>query len=323
MTSATAQHMTIKTWALLLLLSLIWGGSFIFNRYALIDFEPLTVVAGRVAIAAVVLHLFLRFRGIAMPGDRTSWGQWAMMGILNNAIPFTLIVWGQTRIEPGLASILNATTPLFGVVIAHVLTADERLTSNRMAGVGLGIAGVLVLVGPDVIGTSQNSIAGQIAILGASLAYALGGLWGRRLRRHPAMVNATGQVTCSAIIMLVLAVAIERPWKYGDVGGSSVMAILGLGLLSTAVGYTLYFRILGSSGATNVMLVTLIIPVSALWLSWLFFSESITLDNLVGMILIGAGLLAIDGRLLRRFRSAVMQSQGKPVSVLNSENKCA
>ena len=304
MIGATVQHMTFKTWGLLLLLSLIWGGSFIFNRYALIDFEPPTVVAGRVALAAIVLHLFLRFRGIPMPGDLASWGQWAIMGTLNNAIPFTLIVWGQTRIEPGLASILNATTPLFGVVLAHYLTGDERLTSNKVLGLALGIAGVLVLVGPDVIGNSQNSIAGQIAILGASAAYAMGGLWGRRLRRHPAMVNATGQVTCSALIMLVLAVVIERPWQYDAIGGSSILAILGLGLLSTAVGYTLYFRILGSSGATNVLLVTLIIPVSALLLSRVFFSETITLDDLTGMILIGAGLLAIDGRLLRRFRSS-------------------
>ncbi len=215
-----------RSWALLLALSVIWGGSFIFNRYALNDFEPLTVVLSRVAIAALALHLVIRMRGMAMPTDWSTWRLWLVMGILNNAIPFTLIVWGQTRITSGLASILNATTPLFAVVLAHFLTSDERMTANRIAGVLLGIAGVMVLVGMDVLDSAGVGTWGKIACLGASISYAFAGIWGRKLRANPPLINAAGQVTCTSIVMVLIAVAVDKPWQVEDVAVSSVLALL-------------------------------------------------------------------------------------------------
>ena len=303
------RSMSARSWALLLTLSVIWGGSFIFNRYALNDFEPLTVVLSRVVIAALALHLVIRMRGLGMPTDWTTWRLWLVMGILNNAIPFTLIVWGQTRITSGLASILNATTPLFAVVLAHFLTSDERMTANRVAGVLLGIVGVMVLVGMDVLDSAGVGTWGKVACLGASLSYAFAGIWGRKLRENPPLMNAAGQVTCTSIVMVLIALAVDKPWQVRDVAASSGLALLGLGLLSTAVGYMIFFRLLSSAGATNTLLVTLIIPVSALFMSWFLLDEHIRTDDVIGMVLIGAGLLAIDGRVWAMVKAKVVQSR--------------
>jgi drug/metabolite transporter (DMT)-like permease len=224
------------------------------------------------------------------------------MGVINNVIPFSLIVWGQTEIGAGLASILNATTPLFGVLIAHVATTDERLTANRLAGVLVGFAGVIVLIGTSASDDLGKNLLAQLALLGASVSYAVAGLWGRRLRGNPPLANATGQVTCSALIMLVLAPLVDGPWKYGALEGKTIAALLGLALLSTAVGYLLYFRILTTAGATNVLLVTLLIPVSAMIMGAVLLEEQIHSIDLLGMALIGAGLLCIDGRVLKLAR---------------------
>lgn len=290
------RSMSARAWALLLALSVIWGGSFIFNRFALNDFEPLTVVLSRVAIAALALHVLVKMRGLAMPADPYTWRSWLVMGLLNNVTPFTLIVWGQTQISSGLASILNATTPLFSVTLAHFLTADERLTMNRISGVLLGIAGVAVLVGVDALDDAGVGTWGKIACLGASLSYACAGIWSRRLRANPPPINATGQVTCSALVMLVLALPLEQPWETNSIAVSSVLALFGLGLLSTAIGYLIFFRLIALAGATNTLLVTLIIPASASILAWLLLDEGIAVADLAGMVLIGSGLLAIDGR---------------------------
>jgi drug/metabolite transporter (DMT)-like permease len=294
--------MSLVAWVMLIALSVLWGGSFIFNQWALDELDPFAVVAGRVILAAIALQVIVRVAGVSMPRDWRAWRPWLVMGIINNVIPFSLIVWGQTEIGAGLASILNATTPLFAVLIAHVATTDERLTANRLAGVLVGFAGVIVLIGTSAFDDLSGNLLAQLALLGASVSYALAGLWGRRLRGNPPLANATGQVTCSALIMLVLAPIIDGPWKYGSLEGKTIAALLGLALLSTVVGYLLYFRILTSAGATNVLLVTLLIPVSAVVMGALLLDEQIGAVDLAGMTLIGAGLLCIDGRVIRRLR---------------------
>ena len=290
--------MNARSWLLMVFLSFLWGGSFIFNRVALRDLDTLTLVMFRVVIATVALHGVLRASGLRLGLDGLNWRGWLEMSVLNNLIPFCFIVWGQTRIAPGLASILYATSPLFGVAMAHWFTRGERLTANRVGGIILGIAGVLVLIGPNAIGSEANSTWGQIAVLSAALSYALAGIRGRSLGRNPALVNATGQITCAALIMIVLAPLVDRPWVGVDVSGKTVLALLGLGLLSTAVGYLMYFHLLQSAGATNLLLVTLLMPVSALLLGWLLLSESIHRADIAGMTIIAASLLAIDGRVL-------------------------
>jgi drug/metabolite transporter (DMT)-like permease len=226
------------------------------------------------------------------------------MGFLNNLMPFSLIVWGQTHIASGLASILNATTPVFTVIVAHFLTRDEKLTVNRLIGVLVGLAGVSVIIGPEALqGLGVNAFA-QLAVLGAAVCYSFAGIYGRRFRRlgvHP-VVTATGQVSASAIMMLPLALAVDCPWRLPIPAPPVLGAVLGLATLSTALAYIIFFRVLATAGATNIMLVTFLIPVSAVLLGMVFLGEHLAWRHFLGMGLIGAGLAAIDGRLLPRKR---------------------
>ena len=226
------------------------------------------------------------------------------MGLLNNAIPFSLIVWGQTHIASGLAAILNASTPLFTVVAAHLLTFDERLTGKRLAGVLIGFAGVVTMIGPAALRGLGSDILAQVAILCAAVSYAGAGIFGRRFNRMgvPPLATATGQVTASTLVLLPVALVVDRPWTLAIPNATVWGAVLGLALLSTSLAYVLYFRILASAGATNLLLVTFLIPLSAILLGGLILGEHLAPRHDVGMALIGCGLAAIDGRLLRTGR---------------------
>lgn len=294
--------MSLLDWSLLIALSILWGGSFFFVGVAVKALPPFTIVLLRVMIAAAALHLVLRATRTAMPWDGASWRAFFGMGLLNNAIPFSLIVWGQTHIASGLASILNATTPLFTVLVAHVLTADERLTRGRVFGVLLGLAGVVALIGPQALTGLGNDLLAQLAVLGAALSYAFASLFGRRFKRMgvPPLATATGQVTASSALLLPIALIVDRPWSLPAPALPVWGAIAGLALLATALAYVLFFRILASAGAVNLMLVTFLIPVSAILLGSAFLHEALGMMDFAGMALIGLGLAAIDGRLAAR-----------------------
>jgi drug/metabolite transporter (DMT)-like permease len=286
-------------WSMLLALSILWGGSFFFVGVAVKALPPFTIVLLRVVIAAAALHIVLRATRTAMPWDAKTWLAFFGMGLLNNAIPFSLIVWGQIHIASGLASILNATTPLFTVLVAHVLTADERLSKGRIFGVLLGLAGVIALIGPQALTGLGHDLLAQLAILGAALSYAFASIFGRRFKRMGVtpLATAAGQVSASSLLLLPVAMLIDRPWELAWPGWSVCGAIVGGGLLSTALAYVLFFRLLASAGAVNLMLVTFLIPVSAILLGSAFLGETLAPMDFVGMALIGLGLAAIDGRL--------------------------
>lgn len=305
MTTHTPQRMGALEWALLIALSVLWGGSFFFVGVAVAELPPFTIVLLRVAIAAIALHLVLRLLGIVMPGDRNAWLAFFGMGLLNNAIPFSLIVWGQTHIASGLASVLNATTPLFTVLVAHALTVDERMTRARLAGVLIGFAGVVAMIGPAALSELGRDVVAQLAVLAAALSYAFAGVFGRRFKRMGVapLATAAGQVTASSILILPLALAIDRPWTMPMPSVTALAAILGLALLSTALAYYLFFRILAAAGAVNLLLVTFLIPVSAILLGCLVLGEVLTVAQLAGMALICAGLAAIDGRIPTALRA--------------------
>ncbi len=294
-----------KAWGLLCALSLVWGGSFFFAEIALAGLPPFTIVLARLAIGAAGLWLLLAIAGVRPPAGLQEWRDLAIMGLLNNAAPFALIVWGQQWITGGLASVLNGTTPVFGVVAAHFLTADEKLTANRLAGVAIGVAGVAVLVGPSAPAGPFGSggyLLGCAAVLAAAASYAAAGLWGRRLRHLPPVAAAAGQVGCSTVLVLPLALALERPWRLAVPAPEVWGALAGIGLLSTSLAYVLFFAIVRRAGGGNVMLVTLMIPPSAVLLGALFLGEAVGAAQLLGMALVAAALLAIDGRFLRAFR---------------------
>jgi drug/metabolite transporter (DMT)-like permease len=266
---------------------------------ALMELQPLTVVLARVTLAALALNLLVRASGQRMPRSPRVWAAFLAMGALNNLIPFSLIFWGQTQIASGLASILNATTPLFTVVLAHLLTSDEKLTANRLAGVLVGLAGVVLLLGPELLGGLGLHVLAQLAVLGAALSYGFAAIFGRRFKGMPPLVTAAGQVSGTALLAAPIALLMDRPWTVAAPHLQTWGALLGLALLSTAVAYVIYFRLLATAGPTNLLLVTFLIPVSALLLGTTILGERLDLRHFGGMTLIGCGLAAMDGRLLR------------------------
>ena len=285
----------------------MWGGSFFFFELAVADLPPFTLVLLRVGIAELALNLVVHIERVAMPTDWRSWRDFLVMGFLNNAVPFSLIVWGQTQIGGALTSILNATTPLFTVVIAHGLTRDERLTGGGAAGVVLGRIGVAVLIGTDVLRSLGASAFAQAGVLGAALCYGCGGVFGRRFRRAgivPAAA-ASGQVTASTMILLPVVLAVDQPRTLPMPSTAAWGAVVGLAPLSTALAYVIYFRVLAAAGAVNLLLVTFLVPVSASALGIAVLGERLAANHLIGMALIGLGLAAMDGRPVRYLRRAI------------------
>ncbi|MBZ0329758.1 DMT family transporter [Halomonas sp. ANAO-440] len=296
--------MGLTEWVLLLALSVLWGGSFFFVGVAVTELGPLTIVALRVGLAALALHALILLLGQRMPRDSRLWMAFFGMGLLNNMIPFSLIAWGQGHIASGLASILNATTPFFTIVVAHFLTRDEPLTPARLAGVAIGFAGVVYMLGADVNEGATGRSWAQLAVLAGALSYAFAGVFGRRfgaLGCSP-LVAACGQVTASALVLMPMALVMERFWQQPWPGLETWSAVFGLALLSTTLAYLIYFRLLASAGATNLLLVTFLIPASAILLGIFVLGERLEWRHLAGMGLIGLGLAAIDGRPLGGIR---------------------
>lgn len=289
-------------WTMLIVLSVLWGGSFFFVEIAVAALPPLTVVTLRVALAALALWLFALASGRPVPRRAGVWGALFGMGVLNNVIPFSLIAWAQTEIASGLASILNATTPLFTVLVATLLLADERAGPGRIAGMAIGFSGVVLIVGPSALAGLGGAGLAQLAVLAGALSYALAGVFGRRFRALglDPVVTAAGQVTASALLLAPIGLAPPALSSLAAAGPDIWLALAGLAILSTALAYVLYFRILAEAGATNLLLVTFLIPVSAIGLGAVVLAERLAPAHFAGMAVIGAGLLLIDGRVLRR-----------------------
>ncbi|MCR9212887.1 MAG: DMT family transporter [Proteobacteria bacterium] len=293
--------MSLQNWILLIILSVLWGGTFFFIELALVDFTPFTIVFLRVSLAAIALFAYLIISGEKIPTGLGLWMTLAVMGLLNNVVPFSLITWGQTHITGGVASILNATTPLFGVVFAHFLTKDEKMVPNKLVGVLVGFAGILVMMQPTMDEGFSFESLGQIAVLGAALSYGIAIVWGKRLSETSPIVNAFGMLFFSSIVLLPTIFIVEEPLSLTPTLLGSV-SVLGLAVLGTAIAYLMFFRILASAGAVNLTLVTFLIPVSALILGIGILGEKIHPMALYGMLVIFAGLAIIDGRILGVFK---------------------
>jgi drug/metabolite transporter (DMT)-like permease len=291
-------------WLILLALALIWGSAFFFISVAVHAIAPLTYVWLRLTIASAGLWLFLWWKGDRIALPRSVWGSIILLALLNNAIPFALFGWGQTHIASGLASILNATTPIWGVVVAHVFTRDERMSPRKIGGVLLGFGGVATMIGPTLLSNLGTSALAQLACVAASLSYAFAAVWARRFRRMglPPMTVTTGQLTAGAMVMLPVALVVDQPWTGSFPGLAPLAALSALALLCTAFAYVLYFRLIDHAGATNALLVTLLVPPTAILLGALFLGEALAAQDFLGLGLIALGLAAIDGRLLSLLR---------------------
>ena len=289
-------QMSSGQWLLLVVLALLWGCSFFFVVLALREVPPSTIVLTRIGGAAILLTGLALALGYRLPARIDEWQAYAVQGLLNSVLPFLLISYGQQEIPGGLASLINATTPLWTAFAAHALTSEEKLTASRLAGVLVGIAGVGVLIGPEALMGSRASLLGMLLVLAATFSYSLAGIWGRRFKAIPPIQTASCQLICASLIVLPITLAVDQPWALAMPSGGALLALAGLTVLSTAVAYLIYFRILAVSGATNVMLVTLLIPLFAILLGTSLLGEVLYTRHALGGLVIAAALLIIDGR---------------------------
>jgi len=298
MTKAPTLTLDSKSIPMLLLLAAVWGGSFFFGEVALREVPPLTLTLHRVIWAVPILVLIVLFKGISVPRSPRIWGAYLVMGALNNAIPFSLLFWGQTQIESGLVSILNGTTAMFAAVVAGLLLPDEALTAKKVIGAGLGIAGVAFIMGPSALTNFNLSNLAQLAILGATLSYAFAGVWGKTaLAGQLPLMNALGMLIGSTVLMIPIVLVFDGlPNLALSLGVWG--ALIGMAVLSTALAYFLYFAILVRAGAANLLLVTLLIPPVAIGLGAVFLDERIGIEAWIGFAIIGLGFAVTDGRLL-------------------------
>jgi drug/metabolite transporter (DMT)-like permease len=291
--------MSVTDWLLLLVLSVLWGGSFYFAKIAVLEIPPLTLALGRVAIAASALALFARAIGAQFPRDAATWRRFTEMAIFNNVLPFTLLFWGQIHISVGLASIFNATSPLFGVLLAHLMTHDDRFSAGRAVGLIAGFGGVVMLIGPDILTDLGTHVLAELACLAAAAAYGVGAVYSRRLRGVPPVMMATGQLTVSTVLLLPVVLLFDRPESLLTASKAAIWAMVALALLSSSLAYLIYFRIIVRAGATNALIATFLVPVSAILLGTVLLHEVVDARQLAGMAAIFVGIAAIDGRAAR------------------------
>jgi drug/metabolite transporter (DMT)-like permease len=302
------QTMPLTQWGLLVVLSVLWGATFLFVALALKELPPFTIVLTRVALAAVLLIPVVYLMGHRLPSTWRGWQPFIGMSILNNVIPFSLMVTGQQTVASGLVSVLNAATPMFTLLVAYAL-AGEKLAAHKLIGVVLGILGVATLVGTEAMfGRSSQDLSqalGMVLVLAAALSYGFSGLWGRRLKAFPPIVTAASQLISSSVLLIPLAAVVDRPWLLPWPSLQTIAALVGLAILSTALAYIIFFRIMAVSGPSNVMLVTLLVPLTAIPLGIWRLGEQLLPRHIAGAAVIAVSLLVIDGRLLtwaRRIR---------------------
>lgn len=301
MSIAAVLKFDFKSAIMLLLLAAVWGGSFFFGEVALSEVPPLTITLHRVVWAVPILAVIVLLNGIAFPRSPSVWGAYLVMGALNNAIPFSLIFWGQTQIESGLASILNGTTAMFAAVVAGILLVDEPLTAKKITGAALGLAGVAYIMGPSALTDFNPSNLAQLAILGATLSYSFAGVWGKTaLTGQPPLMNALGMLVGSTVLMMPIVLVFDGPPNL-ELSTNVWGALLGMAALSTAMAYVLYFAILVRVGTANLLLVTLLIPPFAIGLGSVFLGEKMGTDAWIGFAIIVLGFVVTDGRLFSAF----------------------
>ena len=292
--------MTARSWALLILLGVIWGGSFFSVSIAVKEIPPLTLVLLRVGIAALALHLFLRLRGVSMAPALPYAGWFLVLGFFNNVVPFSLMFIGQTAIGAGLASVLNATTPFWTLLLAGVVFRFEKPTMNKLVGVLVGIAGTAVMIGPGLAAGIGGPVWAKLALIGTALSYSFAFVIARRFTGLPPLVVTTGQLTASALMMIPIALLHDGIDGFLHAGIGSWTAALALALVATAIAYFIFFELVRTAGPSNTSLVTMITPVTAVLLGALFLGERLEPFELLGMAIIAIGLVAIDGRLFSR-----------------------
>lgn len=291
-----SRQLTLEDWLMLILLSLIWGGAFFFARIAVTEIPPFTLVLSRVLFAALALNLLLIWIRTDVKHTMRLWGRFAIMGLFNNVIAFSLLFYGQKELGAGLASIVNAITPIWSLLIAHIVTHDEKLSPSKLLGVIAGFTGVGIMIGGAVFAGLGGAVLALVAVVGTTISYGLASVYGRIFSEIPPLEAARGQLTMSTLMILPVVLIIDQPWQLDTPSIGTIGAVLALALICTGFAYILYFRILASAGAVNISLVTLLVPVSAIFLGVVFLGEVLLSRHIIGLACILVGLAAIDGR---------------------------
>ncbi|MFN3226962.1 MAG: DMT family transporter [Hyphomicrobiales bacterium] len=299
----TAQKsMSTLAWALLLFLAFIWGGSFVFAKVAVVEIPPFTLVLLRVGLAATTLWVVCLATGVAMPRALKNWGAYAVMGLLNNVIAFSLIFTGQQEIGASLASILNGSMPFFTVLLAGLLLADEKFSTRKIVGIAIGFFGVVLIIGPRHLLGLVDHLLSELMLIGAAISYAFASVWGRRFAGQNPLATATGQLTMSTLMMIPIAILVDQPWTLPLPSVATMGSVIALAVICTAFAYVLFFRILDMAGATNVSLVTMLVPVSATLIAVPLLGERLEVLTILGFAVITLGLMVLDGRPVRYVR---------------------
>lgn len=305
--------MKLKNFLWILLLAAIWGPSFLFIKVALEDIPPITLAASRVGLAALTLYLILRVQGRKLPGRGQIWRHFAFMGFFANALPFVLFSWGELYVDSALASVLNGTTPIFTVVLAHFLTADDRMTRTKLVGTLLGFVGLLVIVAPTLRAGMQAETLGLLAMATAALCYAISLIYSRRhLRGLPPLVAPTAQLLLATLYLLPISLIVDRPYLLPPPSLPVIWAVLALSLLGTAVGFAVYYHVLGKMNATNLAMVTYLIPVFGLALGVTILGEQLDWTAYLGGAFILLGVMTVNGLFrFRQIRLARLATKGR------------
>ena len=292
--------MNNNAWLQLVGLSVVWGASYFFIELMLVDLEPFTAMWIRFAVGLVGLIAICIATGQSMSPIGSQAVDYAITGLLISAAPFALIAWGQQFITGSLTSILMALSPIVTMVVAQFLTTDERLTPQKIVGGALGFASVLILMVPDLANQSL-SLLGQLAVLGATLCFAFGTIYAKRRQGTAPMVNATGQVLFAVLWLTPLSLIMESPFATETFSSTTLWASLAIGLLSTTLGFVFFYNVLRSGGASNVLLVSFLVPISASILGVVFLAEPLPMTSIAAYVTVLIALLIIDGRVFKRF----------------------
>jgi drug/metabolite transporter (DMT)-like permease len=300
--TAPALRMTTGDWAMLLICSVFWGSAYVFNKISIVEIPPLTFTAARLLIAAALLAAVALTSGVRLPPFGRAWKPFFVMTMLSNVVPFQFVLAGQREVSAGLAAVLGATTPLFLILLAHAFTTDEKITLGKLIGIMIGITGVAVVFGPDVLSGWSDALAAKAILVAAAVIYAVGAIYSKRVTGHSPLTIATLQMTAGAIIMTPVALVIDQPWTLGPISWPAIGGVVGTAILGSALAAITYFHVLRRAGATNAMLVTLLVPVTPILLGSVLLGEHLVPREVVGAMIIAAALVVIDGRLLRKAR---------------------
>jgi drug/metabolite transporter (DMT)-like permease len=306
-TSAPSFRMGSFEWLMMLACAFCWGSAYIFNKVAIAELPSLTITASRLLLAALLLQLLCRMRGIQLPWSGRAWAPFFVYTIFSNVAPFLFVLHGQKETAAGLAAVIGSSTPLFVILLAHVWTHDEKLRGRKIVGVLVGLVGVAVVIGSEALSFDGPMIA-KGSLLVASMLYAIGAIFAKRLTRYEPMALAAMQMTAGFIVALPLALLIDLPWQLPMPSSMAMGAIAGTAVIGSSLAAITYFHVLRRAGATNAMLVTLLVPITPIVLGALLFGERLQAREILGGLIVAAALVIIDGRFAAYLKSLVTRS---------------